>query len=303
MPTAPKQVPPWTTGAVHPTYSTAAILSGAFIEQHLDEFPADRNVRVAALVQNNDFGKLYEASFKSVLAESPVLNDRVEFLYERIEAQAPTVNDPMTSLAAKEPDVWITMLAGTQCTQIVTEVANNGMKEKVKYKFMPQTCPGAGFIGKDKLGGDGAAGDGWWIMSPGIKDMKDSAYADDPYVQWLRTEMEAKGLDPDSSTNLSTGINYGFPVVQALAIASELDGGVTRTNFQLALRSFDMTSPMLRPGMQLHMNGLKDPYIAEAAIFAKWDAANQTWVNQGEVINLDGKASPCAWDQSISACT
>jgi hypothetical protein len=68
------------------------------------------------------------------------------------------------------------------------------------------------------------------------------------------------------------------------------------------LRAFDMTSPMLRPGMQLHMNGLKDAYIAEAAIFAKWDAAQQTWVNQGDVINLDGKASLCAWDRSVSTC-
>ena len=41
--------------------------------------------------------------------------------------------------------------------------------------------------------------------------------------------MKAKGLDPDSSSNLSGGINYGFPVVQALAIAGQLPGGVTRT--------------------------------------------------------------------------
>ena len=56
--------------------------------------------------------------------------------------------------------------------------------------------------------------------------------------------MQAKGIDPDSSTNLSAGINYAFPVVQALAIAGQLDGGLTRTNFQLALRSIDMTPPV-----------------------------------------------------------
>lgn len=39
--------------------------------------------------------------------------DRVEFISDRIEAQAPIVTDPMTSMAAREPDVWITMLAGT----------------------------------------------------------------------------------------------------------------------------------------------------------------------------------------------
>ena len=88
--------------------------------------------------------------------------------------------------------------------------------------------------------------------------------------------MKAKGLDPDASVNFSGGINYGFPVVQALAIAGQLDGGLTRTNFMLAMRSMDMTSPMLLPGIRLHMNGLKDAYMVEGGMFQKWNAAKQT---------------------------
>ena len=102
------------------------------------------------------------------------------------------------------------MLAGTQCTQIVNEAAQNGMKSKAKYLFMPQTCPGASYIGKAKLGGDGSAGDGWWILSPGLKDMADPTFQSDPYVMWLRGAMQAKGINPDSSVYLSGGINYGF---------------------------------------------------------------------------------------------
>ena len=59
---------PWTTGAPQPTYSTEAILWGAFIEQHLSEFPTDRKIKVASLVQNNDFGKLYDSAFKAFVA-------------------------------------------------------------------------------------------------------------------------------------------------------------------------------------------------------------------------------------------
>ncbi|MEZ5265581.1 MAG: ABC transporter substrate-binding protein [Acidimicrobiales bacterium] len=294
---------PWTTGAPRPTYSTEATLWGTFIEQHLDEFPTDRKIKVASLVQNNDFGNLYEAAFKQFLAGSDKLRDRVEFISEKIEAQAPTVIDPMTTLAAAEPDVWISMLAGVQCTQIVVEAANNGMKEAVKYKFMPQTCPGAGAIGKEKLGGDGSAGDGWWIMNPGVKDLKDPELADDPYIQWLRDELQKNGIDPDSSTQLGDGINYGFPVLQALLIAGDLPGGITRTNVLLAYRTIDMTSPMLRPGMRLHMDGLNDAYIAEAALFSQWDAAKQTYVDRSEVFNLDGKTKLCHWDQASAACT
>jgi ABC-type branched-subunit amino acid transport system substrate-binding protein len=294
---------PWTIGAPQITYSTEAILWGAFLEKHLGEFPADKKVKVASLVQNNDFGKLYDSSFKAYVAQSPELKDRIDYVNETIEASAPTVTDPMTTLTAQNPDVWITMLAGTQCTQIVNEAAQNGLKSKAKYLFMPGTCPGATFIGKDKLGGDGSAGDGWWILSPGIKDMKDPAFQSDAYVQWLEGAMKAKGLDPNSSSNLSAGINYGFPIVQALAVAGQLPGGVTRSNFMLALRTFDMSSPMFIPGIAVQTDGLNDAYLVEGGIFQRWNAAKQTWENEGNVIDLNGKAKLCSWNISTSTCT
>jgi len=293
---------PWTIGAPNPTYSTESVLWGSFIEQHLSEFPTDRKIKVASLVQNNDFGKLYDSAFKQFLAQSERLKDRVDYVSETIEASAPTVTDPMTTLAAEKPDVWITMLAGTQCTQIVTEAAQNGMKASAKYLFMPQTCPGATFIGKDKLGGDGSAGDGWWLMSNGVKDTKDPVFANDPYIKWLKEEMGKKGINPDTSVNYAGGINYAFPVVQALAIAGQLDGGLNRTNFMLAMRSLDLTPSMLVKGIRIHLNGLKDASPVEAGQFMKWNAAKQTYEFQGSLINLDGKAKLCAWDQSTSTC-
>lgn len=293
---------PWTTGAPRPTYSTEAVLWATFLEQHIDELPKDRKVVVAALAQNNDFGKLYSAAFKNAIAASPKLKDRVDFQVENIEAQAPTVIDPMTTLAAKNPDMWISMLAGVQCTQIVVEAANNGMKEKVKYKFMPQTCPGAGAIGKEKLGGDGMAGDGWYIMDPGVKDLKDPTLQSDPYVKWLRDELTKGGINPDSSTQLGDGVNYLFPVLQSMIIASELPGGINRANVLVAYRSMQMDSPMLRWGMPLHMDGNKDAFIAEAARFSKWDAKKQTYENVSDLFLLDGKTKTCHWNLSKAVC-
>jgi len=293
---------PWTTGAPAPTYSAEAILWGSFLEQHIAEFPSDRKIRVASLAQNNDFGKLYDSSFKAFVAQSPVLKDRIDYYSESIEAQAPTVTDPMTTIAAKNPDVFITMLAGTQCTQIIVEAAQNGMQKSAKYLFQPQTCPGSSFINKDKVGGDGSAGDGWWIVNSGQKDNKDPAYQNDPYIIWFNNLIRANGLDPTTSSNFGLGAAYVFGVVQALAIAGQLDGGLTRTNFDLALRSIDMTSPMLRPGVEYHMDGLKDAYFVEAGQFQKWNSAKQTWEDQGPVIDLDGKIPLCAWNQATSQC-
>jgi branched-chain amino acid transport system substrate-binding protein len=293
---------PWTTGAPYPTYSTEAILWGAFLEQHISEFPTDRKVKVASLVQNNDFGKLYDTSFKAYLAQSATLKDRVDYFNEKSEAAAPTVTDPMTTLAARNPDVWISMLGGAQCTQVILEAAQNGLKSKAKYLFMGQGCAGVSVVGKEKLGGDGSAGDGWWLISNGLKDLKDPAFQSDPYVKWVRDAMKAKGLDPNSSISLGAGVNYGFPVVQVLAIAAQLDGGITRTNFQLALRAIDMTPPMLLRGIRLHMNGLKDAYIVEAGVFQKWDSAKQSYITQGNIIDLDGKSRNCAWDAAAGVC-
>jgi branched-chain amino acid transport system substrate-binding protein len=293
---------PWTTGAPAPTYSTEAILWGSFLEQHLSEFPTDRKIRVASLVQNNDFGKLYDSSFKAYVAQSSTLKDRVDYYSESIEAQAPTVTDPMTTIAAKNPDVFFTMLAGTQCTQIIVESAQNGMQKSAKYLFQPQTCPGSTFINKDKVGGDGSAGNGWWIVNSGQKDAKDPTQQSDPYIAWFNNLLKTNGLDPNSSSNFGLGAAYVFGVVQALAIAGQLDGGVTRSNFQLALRSMDMTSPMLRPGIRYHTDGLKDAYFVEAGQFQQWNAAKQTWEDRGPVIDLDGKSKLCAWSQATSQC-
>jgi ABC-type branched-subunit amino acid transport system substrate-binding protein len=208
----------------------------------------------------------------------------------------------MTSLAAREPDVFLTMLAGNQCTQLITEAAENGMKEQVAYLFQPQTCTGSAFINKDKLGGDGSAGDGWWMASPGLKDIEDPNLQDDPFIKWAREQYQARGIDPKSSANLGVGLNYAWPFVQTLAIAGQLEGGLTRSNFILALRSFDMTGPLQPPGIRMHMDGLKDAYIVEGGVFQTWDAAMQAWVNQGDVIDLDGRAKLCSWDQATSTC-
>jgi hypothetical protein len=42
--------------------------------------------------------------------------------------------------------------------------------------------------------------------------------------------------------------------------------------------------------------------MVEGGVFQKWDGAKQTWVNQGNVFDLDGKAKLCAWDQSNGTC-
>jgi hypothetical protein len=284
------------------SYATEAILWAAFIEQHLSEFPAGK-FKVASLVMNNDFGNVYDTGFKAAIAASPALKDRVEYVVEKIEPSAPTVTDPMTTLASQDPAVFIAMVAGTPCTQAVIEAAQNGMQQQVKYLFQPGTCAAASFVNKEKVGGDGGASNGWWVVNPAAKDIKDPLQADDPFIKWARGLLQGAGIDPNVSSSLGTGFNYGWPMVQFLQIAGQLDGGLTRTNMMLAQRAIDMTHPYLLPGVRLHMDGNKDAYFAEGAIYQQWDSAKQAYIPQGKVLDLDGKSSLCAWSQATSTCT
>ncbi|MEZ5262200.1 MAG: hypothetical protein R2755_10595 [Acidimicrobiales bacterium] len=231
-----------------------------------------------------------------------MLRDKVEYITETIEPQAPTITDPMTTLASKEPDFFIAMVAGTPCTQAVTEAAQNGMKENVEYLFQPLTCAGTSFVSKDRVGGDGMASDGWWIFNPGIKDIKDPNLVGDPWMDFAKDLLVKKGIDPQSSSSLGNGFGYAFPFVQSLLIAQELDGGLTRANLIVAHRSLDMTPPTHLWGLRLHMDGNKDSFMIEGGVFARFDAAAQVWKDEGNLIDLDGKSQNCAWDQSVSLC-
>ena len=94
---------PWTTGILF-AYNTEAVLWGSFIDTHFDELKGDDGkVTFAALVMNNDFGESYDSGFQAYLAQSPN-KDRINYVNETIEPSAPTVKDPMTNLAAENPE-------------------------------------------------------------------------------------------------------------------------------------------------------------------------------------------------------
>ncbi len=292
---------PWTTGSWL-SYNTEAVVWGAFIDEHIDELTAgDGKATVAGFVANSDFGATYESAFRTVLANSPN-KAKIEFVTEKVEITAPTVTDPMTNLASKNPEVFITMSGGTQCPQIITEAANNGMKDKVKYMFMASVCKGASSVGKDKVGGDGSASNGWYIVGGGFKDFNAEALSSDPFVAWGRKFLADNGMDYKLSGALGQGFYPGWILSQSLIIAGELPGGLTRSNFILAQRAFEGTSPMHLKGIKINMNGNKDAYFMEGSDLSIYDSAKQQWIVQGEVIELSGKSANCHWDAAAQAC-
>jgi branched-chain amino acid transport system substrate-binding protein len=292
---------PWSIG-MQLAYNTEAVLWGAFIDQHFDELSAgDGKVTVASLVSNNDFGKAYDVGFKAYVGQS-AHKDAIEYVSETVEPTAPTVTDPMTTLAAKKPDLFIAMLFSSFCTQAVTEAAQDGMHDTAKYLFQPSVCPGTTYVKKEAVGSDGAAANGWWQVNPGTKEINDPNQFGDPFIAWARDMLTSQGIDPKSSSTLGSGIYYGWSWVQALITAGMLDGGLTRTNLALVTHAMEMTHPYQLPGIGFNVNGDKDSYYAEGAVFQRWDSTKQGWEKQGAVIDLSGKSKNCPYDPSTGLC-
>jgi branched-chain amino acid transport system substrate-binding protein len=292
---------PWTSGSLL-SYSTEAVIWGAFIDNHIAELTAgDGKATIAALITNSDFGATYDSSFRAVIAQSPN-KDKIEFVTEKLEITAPTVTDPMTTLASKNPDMFITMTGATQCPQIINEVANNGMKQKTKFLFFPSVCKASSYISKDKVGGDGTQSNGWYIVGGGFKDFNSDSAAADPFVAAGRKILADNGLDYKTSGSLGQGFYFGWLWGQILAVAGQMDGGLTRSNVIVAQRTIDGTSPVHLPGIKINMDGNADAYNLEGSDLSVWDAAQQKWVVQGDIIELSGKSKNCSWDVTAAAC-
>jgi branched-chain amino acid transport system substrate-binding protein len=292
---------PWSIG-MQLAYNTEAVLWGAFIDQHFDELASgDGKVTVASLVSNNDFGKAYDVGFKAYLSQSAHKDD-ITYVSETVEPTAPNVTDPMTTLASKNPDIFIAMLFSSFCTQAVTEAAQNGMHEAAKYLFQPSVCPGTTYVKKEAVGSDGAASEGWWQVNPGTKEINDPSQLNDPFITWARDMLTSKGIDPKSSSTLGSGIYYGWSWVQVFRIAGMLEGGLTRSNMALAAHTMKMTHPYHLPGIGFNVDGNKDSYYAEGAVFQQWDGAKQVWQKQGNVIDLSGRSKNCPYDPSTGLC-
>jgi hypothetical protein len=75
-----------------------------------------------------------------------------------------------------------------------------------------------------------------------------------------------------------------------------LEGGITRSNLILAVRSLDLIHPMFFDGILFSMNGNADGYPIEGSEVSRFDAATQTWRQVGPILDLDGLSPGCEWN-------
>ena len=282
---------PWTTG-MQMSYATEAMLWGTWIKSNLgDQLP----VKVAGLVMDNDFGLAYEIGFENYAEANPDVVS--EYLPVRHDPAAPTLTNEVTTIAAFDPDVFISMTAGNPCLLAIQEVEAAGLLETMSAAFTPSVCKGiAAYMAPAGMGADK-----WWVVGGGLKDTSDPKYIDEPFISFLNDNLTAAGLDPAISL-LGTGYMFGYPYVEALRVANELPGGLTRTNFMLAQRNFRIYHPQTMAGITNEMIGATDAYFVEGSDFSQFDAVAQTWNQVGDIVDANGGTANCAWDKSNGGC-
>ena len=288
-------VHPWTT-IMQMAYNTEAILWGAWIRENLSDLLP---VKVAGLVMDNDFGLAYETAFAAWAEEHPEVVS--SFTPVRHDPVAQSIAAEMRAVADANPDVYISMTAGNPCLLAVQEAGQSGLYDDINAKggalFTPSVCKGIEVYVKPA----GDAADGWWIIGGGSKDSTDPKFIDEPFIAFANSNLEAAGLDPAVSL-YAFGYTYGYPYGEALRVAADLPGGLTRTNFILAVRSIDIYHPMILDGIITQLNGNADAYFVEGSDFSQFNATEQTWTQVGDVVNVNGQTPNCAWDKDNGGC-
>ena len=286
------EIHPWTSGMIM-SYSTEAVLWGTWIKQNLaDQLP----VKVAGLVMDNDFGLAYELGFEAYAEGNPDIVS--EYLPVRHDPAAPTLTNEVTTIAAFDPDVFISMTAGNPCLLAIQEVEASGLLDTLSAAFTPSVCKGIAAY----MAPAGMAADGWWIAGGGWIDSTDANYVDAPYIKFLNDTLAADGLDPTVSL-YGTGFgDYGWSYNEVLRVAAELPGGLSRSNFILALRTFSGHHPKLQEGIEFGAWGASDGYFVEGSDFSQFDATNQAWVQVGDLVDANGLSPNCRWDKDNGGC-
>ena len=285
------EIHPWTTSR-QMSYSTEAMLWGTWIKVNLaDQLP----VSVAGLVMDNDFGLAYEMGFEAYAEQNPDVVE--EYLPVRHDPAAPTLTNEVTTIAAFDPDVFISMTAGNPCLLAIQEVESSGLLDRIEAAFTPSVCKGIAAY----LAPAGMAADGYWIVGGGAKDTTDSGKMDEPFIAFARDLISDAGEDAGISLT-GEGVFRGYAFTEAFRIADALPGGMSRTNLMLALRNFKIYNPCVMDGIQTELNGNADAYYIEGSDFSQFDAEQQTWNQIGDVVDANGGTPNCRWDKANGGC-
>ena len=286
---------PWTTG-MQMSQSTEARLWGEWIEQRFrNELP----VKVAGLVRDDELGRTYQSAFETWAAAHPDVV--TEFLAVRHEPQTLSLDAEMASIAAFDPVVYISMTAGNECWRAIPPAHREGVvagvESNVGALVASSACRSSMLYPRLSVW----AFHDWWVVGTALKFTDDPAHAGDPFVKFVRDNFGLYGAATGHQM-YDAGYWYAYPYVEALRIAARLPGDLTRSNFILAVRSLDISHPLVVDGVKFRVNGNDDAHFIEGARFHQFDAEARALEPVGPAIDIDGQTPNCSWNRTTSRC-
>jgi len=279
---------PWTTG-LQLSYATEAILWGNWIKRNLaPQLP----VKVVGLVIGNDYGRAYEAAFSRWATANRDVVD--EFITVSHEPGTAGVDDEMAEVVAADPDVFVALTAGSGCESAIANSETSGLNDAVAASFVPTACtnPTRFFIPAER------AGQGYLAVDGGLKATNDPVYQDDVFVEFINGILSDAGIEDETGLAGIGAGQYAWTYVEALRIAAELEGGLTRTNLLLAVRNLELRHPMVLAGITFAAEGADDAFFIEGARMSRYSAGTATWEPETLVVDLNRATPNCTWDGS-----
>ncbi len=291
---------PWTTGS-QLSYSTEAILWAEWIKRNLqDQLP----VRVSALVADQDEHYTWHDTFVAWAEANPdVISEFSAFTHP---VAFDSLSEQMVAIKQSKPDVLLSMTFGPACLSTMRLAESNGLKADIEQRggamFVPSICQNV----ESYVRPAGNAADGWRVAGGGTKfPISRSAgrtdFDEEPFFVFMRSNLEAAGLDPQNHRH-AWGYFIAYPYVEAMRIAAELPGGLSRTNLVLVTRSLEIYHPLVLNGIRTRLNGNADAFFLEGSEFYQFDASAGDWKKLGGVINVNAKTPNCAWDADNGFC-
>jgi ABC-type branched-subunit amino acid transport system substrate-binding protein len=267
---------PWTIGNIL-NYETETNIWCADIQERFPD-----GATVAALINNNDFGKTYQTALQDC--------EGIDVVEEQLHAQdAPDITNEMTTLISSGADVFVAGTTGAYCPQAAAAVAGSEWRPVFYNSY---TCNNLASFYTPVIDAIGALGDSAPILANSNKVCGDPVYDGDEAIETIKTVLDEYGDGTSCEDgSFSTGVLYGQYAVDVLRSAAELPGGLNRVNLLSAMWNWDTTNDTLLGGT-LKLDGVNDAYITEAAQLQQivvTDDGTLSFNPLGDVIDLEGE--------------
>jgi branched-chain amino acid transport system substrate-binding protein len=226
------------------------------------------NAKVAALYQNDGFGKNLLGGFEKAIEGSGIKL----VAKESYEVTDPAIASQLRKLASSGADTFLNITTPKFSAQAIAGIA----KTDWKPLHILNNVGASKTLVLTPAGLENAKG----IISTGyFKDPEDPEWTNDAAMREYKATL--KKFAPRANPNDPFHV-FGWGAAQTMVEALKGMKNPNREDFKEAMRSLNMNLPILLPGVNVKTAGNSDGYPIEAMQIQEFNG--DRWVRQGEVV-------------------